>query len=620
MKKHLLPLLALACCYGAASAQSSRGVSYFYPADISARTVAPIPGTSEFVMTETFHDPAGGQNNKIRFVHYDPLLGPDIVLNDTILGRDEFDERNVSISRNANNGSFFLVTFAQHYPSNGNSFVKVHLLSPSGSLLLSGDFNSMDPQYGSLIPLDGIYDPIANQYVVVGTALNHANNYSPAASKVAFVATLDATLAPLNIMLYDSDPNLGRALDYDMANKVIVDQMNGRYYVTGSQNVNKGGRHVMGMRNMLIDPYTLMPNPPGWDTPLMITDPGSEENSVDMVAGLDALGNRTYNVLANSTSNSAGTGKWHLYQIDPTNGLPYPGLNRAYTAFVFSDNYGHSIRAGNGPNQVVVCGMKFRAVGGCSIWDQEATPFMTSLDMGQAGVSLGSMLIDHAEYNTVMGSWPYWNLGGVYSPSNSGYPLPCYLNKFVEREGNDYSFSLAAPVIGTFGNLNTKYLRVDNNLRNGCDDILCRPGIDFNRLVQQTTSFTQYFAPNWARLGMVTDAWDDPYAYDVCEAGYYKPGATGIATGVGTKEGIEVYPNPVTSEMTLVLGDAYEGKAAQVSLYDLVGKRLAVWNKSAGEATTLRLRLESNVSPGVYMLQIAGYGHPGIVRKITVGR
>lgn len=613
MKKHLLPLLVLTCSYGTGFAQPSQGVSYFYPNDISARTVATIPEKGEFVMTETFHD-SRGKDNKIRFVHYSPSTGPDIILDDIIIGHKEYDERNVNISYNKNKGAFFLVTYAQHYPSNGNSFVKVHLISPTGVLLLSRAFESKEPEYNSLIPLHGIYDPGKDQYVVVGTAVKHISDYSPIAPKVAFVATLDANLDVTNMVFYNSDPNLGVRTDCDMANKVIVDKASGYYYVTGSQNVDKNGRYAMGMRNMLIDPGSLMPTAPGWDIPLLITDSRSHENSVDMLPGIDPDKKKTFNVLANSTSNPTGKSKWHLYRIDPTTGLPL-AVNIASTPFDY-DSHGHSIKEGNKPNEIIVSGMKYRRYKDvCEKWDLEATPFMTSIDMV---ASWPGVFINHVEYNTYIGSQDYWKLGGFYSPANSGYPVPCYLNGFVDRDPRK-EFSLAAPIKGAYSNLNTKYLRIDPSLKNGCDDIYCRYPLEAREKVEKAKTELKNIPAHWNRVETATETWKDEYKYEVCEKGYYRPGETGIAEAAGA-EGIEIYPNPVTSEMTVVLGAAYEGRAVQVSLYDVVGKRLAVWHKGAGEGATLRLRLSDAVSPGVYMLQVTSDGHMGINKKIVVGR
>lgn len=611
MKKHVLLLFAVAGCCATSFAQ---GITYFYPTEFSERTVEPFPpAQDEYVMTETYYDNTGRNNNSIHFVRYRHAGGVPVILVDSIFDHPKHDERNVDICYIPTTKNFFQVSYAQDISTtNGNSFVKVHIVNANGQVLLSNAFESADPDYPSLVPLDGAYDAKRKEYIVAGTAIKHISDYTPDARKVAFVAKLDAGLNMLIMRFYDSDPGLGERTDYDIANKIIVDKVNYNYYITGSENVDKNGKHVMGLRNMLLDPVTLAPI---WRNPLQFTDLYSQENSVDMVEapypGAITPSSPCFYVLSNSTSGD----KWHILRVDPNTGLPYTN-NFATTIYEYK-GYGHSITEGNTGKDVVVSGMKFRYFEDCQKQDREATPFMATVDVS----SWVGTLTNHMEYYTSVGNVTYWNTGDFYAPFN-GYPVPSYLNNFADREAPGMDYGLVTPIYNSSGQLNTKYLHILPSTENGCDDIRCAYKWDYKHKVVNKQPRIWDYETRWVNADWRVK--DVPTRYEKrihCRDGWNKPGqTTAIGEVENPAEDIHLYPNPATNEITVTFNDLYKNKSVQVALYDVVGKLITVCHNGPMDKTTMKFTLPEAVTSGIYLLQINTAGQETITRKIMVER
>lgn len=600
MKKTMLLIFAAAAlCSSKAKAQLS--MTYFYKEEMSSRTVEPIPGTGEYVMTETRYDPSGGGDNSIHFTRYNQM-GMIMPGADVYIDQPGIDDRNIDINY-IGGGQLVLTTYYSPLGS-GRVFVNNILVDINGNVL--GPQNiivSNDPNYINLYGADAVYDPVFNQIVVCGTATQQS--YFPGIDKQAFVATVDLGMNPTNIMFYDSNPFIP-GNDYDIATKISLNASTNRYYVTGSVNVNKGGNLMMGIRNQLIDPFTLNPV---WDVPIAFSNPQSEENGVDMVESSGPFGQQ-FCTLVNSTSGN----KWWMLRIDPFTGNP---LNPFIETIFSYQGYGHSIALGNSPNEVVISGMKYRAQGGsCTAQDAEADPFMATVDVS---TPLGT-LMNHVEYYTQIGNNTYWGLGDFYQPSSGIYPVPVYANQFADRENMGTPYSVVTPIfntsIATFP-LNTKYLDVDPITKNGCKDINCSYGFDFNDNPVSMTPGSNYYPPFAPKVtGETTNPYNYYNQFD-CFSGYFRGDNT---TGVeNLAEGsLKIYPNPATDKLSVELNGEY--KDAEIALYDIAGRKIAVLYKGTVDANKLQLELPTNISTGIYMLQISAAGNKTITERITVNK
>ena len=602
MKKTMLLIFAAAAlCSSKAKAQLS--MTYFYKEEMSSRTVEPIPGTGEYVMTETRYDPSGGGDNSIHFTRYNQsgIIVPGA---DVYIDQPGIDDRNIDINY-IGGGQLELTTYYSPLGS-GRVFVNNILIDINGNVL--GPQNiivSNDPNYINLYGADAVYDPVFNQIVVCGTATQQS--YFPGIGKQAFVATVDLAMNPTNMMFYDSNPGVF-GNDYDIATKISLNASTNRYYVTGSVNVNKGGNLMMGIRNQLIDPFTLNPV---WDVPISFTNLQSEENGVDMVESSGPFGQQ-FCTLVNSTSGN----KWWMLRIDPFTGNP---LNPFIETIFSYQGYGHSIALGNSPNEVVISGMKYRAQGGsCTAQDAEADPFMATVDVS---TPLGT-LTNHVEYYTQIGNNTYWGLGDFYQPSSGIYPVPVYANQFADRENMGTPYSVVTPIfnnsIATFP-LNTKYLDVDPVTKNGCKDLNCSYGFDFNDNPVSMTPGSNYYPPFAPKT---TGETSNPYNYYNqfdCFSGYFRGDN---ATGVNTlsQSEINVYPNPATDKLSVELNNSYSSKNAQIALYDMAGKKIAVLFDGTVNVNTVQLTLPTNISTGIYMLQVTGADNNTITKRITVSK
>lgn len=592
-------MLAVAGCSTAGLAQS---VIHDFGYNMAQSTVEPVPGTGEYVMSETIFDPMGGSDNYIHFAHYDQS---GTILNANYFGAGTHNEQNVDITLNSNTGEYLITTLSEGifagWPLPHVGLIKTDV---NGTLIAQSLFVSSSPTYWSLYPLDAAFDAGINQYVICGMATNGGTKIND--SKVAFVATVDNNLNTTSLNFYDSDPIPGTD-DYDMATRIVV-LGPFKWYITGSSNVNKGGGHVMGIRNMLIEP-TLWPVPT-FDIPLQLNNTTSQENGVDMLPITDPSGNTNYMVLVNSTYNN----RWRLIRVNPATGLPVSGTKS--DGLAGHSGYGFSLHAGNNPDEVVVSGMKYRYNGNCNTTDAHATPFMTTMDFSSP--FLISFATTHKEYYTATGSSSYWGKGGFWGTPNA-YPVPSFLNNFADREATGSPYSVVTPVhFGSY--LTTKYLDVDNQTNNGCDDKSC--GFDTEQFqvidANVPTSMTSagYTTPTKTLQIQPTSV----ISSADCSQGWYKGGSTTGISELNPGEA-KIYPNPVTTgSITVELGSNYSGKDVLIGLYDVTGKQVALLHNGNMPANSKQLTLPNNIATGMYMLQIQSAGEKTITERITVNK
>lgn len=589
----MLLMFAAASFSGAASAQSQ---AYFYNEQMCQSTVEPLPGFGEYAMTETRYDPTGAGDNAIHFTRYDQA---GTVLADAIIDQPGIDDRNIDLTYIP--GNRLLLTAYYSPIGSGNVLLNSIMLDFNGNVLAQNLLVSLHPGYFNLYGADAVYDPSFNQFVVCGTATN--GDFKPGTRKVAFVATIDMGLNATNMMFYDSNPMIGTNNDYDIATRVSLNNATGRYYVTGSVNVNKGGVGKMGVRNMLINPPTLATL---WDVPLSFSNFNSDESGVDMAETIGASGGQEFFTLVNSTSG----GKWWMLRIDPFTGNP---INPFIETIFSYKGYGHNIALGNNPSELVISGMKYRAQGGsCTAQDGEATPFMATIDVSTPLATLSN----HIEYYTQVGNSTYWSTGDFYQASSGIYPVPVYTNNFADRENMGFPYSVVTPLFGISGPLNTKYLDVNPGTFNGCKDITCSYGFDFNDVPQQMFPMLTNFIPPYTPKmpGDITFPNPNIGVLD-CSSGYYRgDGTTGVANV--TAGSLKIYPNPATDKISVELNADY--KDAQIALYDVTGKRIAVLYNGNISSEKLQLELPTNISTGMYMLQVSATGNKTITQRITV--
>lgn len=592
MKKTMLSVLAAASLCSTASAQSQ---AYFYNENMSQSTVEALPGTGQYCMTETRYDASGAGDNSIHFTRYDQAGN---LFADVVIDEPGIDDRNIDLTYVA--GRLLLTSYYSPIGS-GNVLVNTMLLDINGNVLMQNLLVSGDPNYYNLYGADAVYDPTFNQFVICGTATN--GDFFVNTKKQAFVAIVDLALNTNNLAFYDSDPMLGVAIDYDIATRISLNSATNRYYVTGSVNVDKNGSHIMGIRNMLVDPFSLAT---AWDVPISFSNPSSEESGVDMVETVGASGGQEFFTLVNSTSG----GKWWMLRIDPFTGNPV----NPFIETIFSyKGYGHNITLGNGPNEVVISGMKYRAQGGsCQAQDAEADPFMAVVDIT---TPLGS-LISHVEYYTQIGNSSYWGIGDFYQSSPGFYPVPVYTNNFADKENMGTPYSVVTPLFNPGGVLNTKYLDVNPGTGNGCKDINCQYGFDFNDNPKQMFPQLSFYYPPYGPKtpNDMTIPWGYWASAD-CASGYYREDNTTSVADV--KEGsLKIYPNPATDKISVELNANY--KDAQIALYDITGKKIAELYNGNVDAQKLQLNLPGNLSTGIYMLQISATGHTTITERLSI--
>ncbi len=599
MKKTMLFMFAAAALCSNATAQTW---THFYNETFGQRTVEPVIGASEYVMTETRYDPTGAMDNSIHFTHYDQA-GNIIFPDDIIIDEPGVDDRNVDITNWAGSNKFLLTSYYSPVGS-GKVYVSNMLIDVNGNIAIpSVLMESLDPHYPNLYAMDAVFDPMFNQYVICGMASK--GDFAQDQTKVAFVATVDPnTLTTTNMMFYDSNPVVMTNGDFDMANRIVLNST-GRYYITGSENVDKGGNHLMGIRNMLIDPTTLNI---AWSNPIAFNNTYSYENSVDMAETVGASGLPfEFFTLVNSSSN-----KWYFLRIDPFSG----NVLNPFIETVFSyKGWGHNIAVGNNPGEVVISGMKYRAQGGnCYSGDQEATPFMASINV----TTPLATFIDHVEYYTVVSNSPYWTLGDLYTPSNVFYAVPVYLNNFADREAPFRPYSVVTPIKGITGNINTKFLDVDPFTKNGCKDLNCQYGLDFNDYSTFPAPNIANYMPPWTTPP--ANLFNMPISYwgsADCGSGYYREENTTSVEDVA-KGKLKIYPNPATDKINIELGSAYNNKNTQISLHDVTGKKIAVLHSSNTNSNTVTLALPANVSAGIYLLQMTADGTNTVTERITI--
>ncbi len=591
----MLLFLAATALYSTSKAQS---IAYFYRETMTQSTVEPRPGAGEYLMTETRYTTRGTDDNSIHFTRYDQTGG---ILANAVIDQPDIDDRNVDLTHIS--GDKYLLTTYHRNLSTGIVNVNNMIIDPNGGVATQMLLTSINPKYPNLYPLDATYDAKRRQIVVCGVASEEARKVD--APKVAFVATLDLSLVPTNMRFYDTYDGTGSTQDYDMANR-IVQNSTGAYYITGSENAKKDIGTVMAIRNMLIDPATLNPI---WTYPLAITDGKSQENSVDMVEAVGASGKKEFYTLINSTHDNS----WSFIRIDPGSGAPTVGVAESYKSYV---GYGFNIAMGNKSDQLVVSGMKYRGKDrDCYSQDEEATPFMATVYISTVTASL----LNHVEYFTKVGNNAYWSTGELYQPSPGFYPLPVYLNNFADREAPGKPYSVVTPLYNTSFALNTKYLDVDPTTKNGCDDVYCKYDEEKFEIYRPENGLELPDAPWRRRRPAEVSVVFDYYDKVDCASGYYRgENATGVNTL--SQSGINVYPNPATDKLSVELNNSYSNKNVQIALYDMAGKKIAVLHNGIVNVNTVQLALPTNISTGIYMLQITGADNNTITKRITVNK
>ncbi|RYE26267.1 MAG: T9SS type A sorting domain-containing protein [Sphingobacteriales bacterium] len=590
MKKHMLLFAAAATLYTTAKAQS---IAYFYRETMTQSTVEPRPGTGEYLMTETRFDASGNDDNSIHFTRYDQSGG---ILADAVIDQKEIDDRNVDLTYLS--GDKYLLTAFHRNLATGQVVIDNMIIDPNGNIAAQALLASSNQKFPNLYPMDATYDRRRRQIVVCGTASEEGRKLD--APKVAFVATFSTSLVPIAMQFYDSDNGTGQTEDYDIANR-IVQNSTGDYYITGSENAKKDVGPVMAIRNMLIDPVTLVPT---WSYPLSYNDGKAQEISTDMVETVGASGKKEFYTLVNSTLDNS----WSIIRVDPSSGTPTVGVAESYKSY---QGYGFNIALGNKSDQLVVSGMKYRAKDhSCYDQDKEATPFMATVYVS----AIPASLLNHVEYNTKVGNSAYWSTSDLYQPSPGYYPLPVYYNNFADREKQLAPYSVVTPLYNPSFALNTKYLDVDPATKNGCDDIYCQYDEERFEIYRPENRESLPEAP-WKRLRPreVSDLYSYYDKVD-CQSGYYRSDNT---TSVNELEAssMKIYPNPATDNISIELGSSY--KEVQITLYDIAGKKIATLYKGAVTAQALQLQLPAQLGAGVYMLQVNGNGKASI-SKVTI--
>ncbi|HTN47213.1 MAG TPA: T9SS type A sorting domain-containing protein [Flavipsychrobacter sp.] len=604
MKKKIILLVLSGLCtrvYAQLNTQTN-----FYNFETVQQTVEPIPGTGEYVLSETkLRTRAPEDDNAIHFTHYrqDGTLLDDVIIDETGV-----DDRNVDIVRISD--TRFAIVAYYSLLGMGRVYVNTMIVDESGNILQQQLLQSNDPTFKNLYATDAVYDPLRAQIVICGMATENSG-YDVLANKTAFVATLDLTLTTTNMRFYNSNPGLGSPYDYDIATRIVISNFTGGYYITGSENVSKSGVHTMGIRNMLIAPTSLGIM---WSTPLIFNHPTSQENSIDMVEYTSPSGTDIFYTLVNSTL----LGYWHLIRLDPITGMPNPSDPIIEIQMPY-EGYAHNIALGNNPWELVVSGMKYRNERrNCYTQTLQATPFMATLNVSTrtAAVPL------HIEYNTLTGNDNYWDPYSFYSTKN-GYPVPCYMNNFADREAPGSPYSVLTPISNVNMQLNTKYIDVAANTRNGCDDIECHFGWEIVGIALHTdpqlSSFSgtwSNFVPNEVLTLNTPDIVYDCVGFDY----YYRKGNTTAIQNLGEDAAI-VYPNPASGSITVELSNNYHDRNAHIVLYDVTGKQIAVLHDGVVAETTVKLSLPEHIAPGIYLLQINSEGSKTVIQqKLTINR
>jgi hypothetical protein len=595
MKRHMLLFCAATMLYTGAKAQS---IAYFYKENMAQSTVEPRPGTGEYLMTETRFDPSGKEDNSIHFTRYD-AAGSILPPGNTIIDEANVDDRNVDL--NYISGDKYVLTAYHRDLTTGLVTINNMIIDINGTIAAQATLASNNPKFPNLYPMDATYDRRRRLIVVCGTASEEARKLD--APKVAFVATFSASLVPVAMRFYETDNFTGQTEDYDIANRVVQNST-GAYYITGSENVKKDAGPVMAIKNMLVDPVTLNPV---WTYPLSYTDGKTQELSSDMVETVGASGKNEFYTLVNSTLDNS----WSIIRVDPGSGTPTVGIAESFKSY---EGYGFNIALGNKADQVVVSGMKYRAKDhDCFSQDAEATPFMATVYVS----TIPGTLLNHVEYNTKVGNSSYWSTSDLYQPSPGFYPLPVYYNQFADRERQGASYSVVTPLYNPSFALNTKYLAVDPTTKNGCDDIICQYDMERFEIYHPENKLGLPEAP-WKRLRPREEYFAFDYYDKVdCQSGYYRgestTGVTSISEGT-----INIYPNPATDKISVTLNSTY--KDAQIALCDMSGKKIAELYNNVVNTSTLQLTLPTNISTGIYILQISAHGNNTITKKITVNR
>lgn len=593
-----LPMLAgvLTCSLLLHQEAKAQSTAYFYQETQSQRTVNSLIGSPEYVGSETIFDPAG--DNSVHIMYYNPaaiLNPPSFQVNDI-----NIDERNVDIVP-ISNTQFVHISYYSKIGS-GTISIRAMLMDITGAILNTQIITSTNPQFNSLIAMDAVYDPANNQIVICGTAIK-GTNASRATPKVAFVTRLNMALTVTGMHFYNSNSGAVQT-DDDVANRIVLNST-GRYYITGSENVNKVTGLNMGIRNMLIDPITLNIV---WDLPLaLFTDGG--ENSVDMAQ--DPAGN--FVTLVNFNQQNT----WGIIRVDPASGNPItPQLEHSSE----SPEMGHTIGYGNAPNELVVKGMKYRTLTPCQTYDNNADPFAATLDVNPYPANLLLKNEDLTAVGTVGGAVNYWTLGGLYSPAASGYPVPIYANRFADRQNSGATYCALAPVLDPSGTLlNTKSIFWDPFTNTACPMQNCMLPLQtvYNILIPSETltnnpSTTVQSPSSPVALSHM------PYGQNDCASGYYK--TTGIENVTPGATEMVVSPNPAVNSFNVTLGSAYNNSNVQVGLFDVSGRKVAEVFNGINAGQKINYNIPGSLASGMYFIEVASAGNKTLTQKIIVSK
>jgi hypothetical protein len=600
-KVFLSALLAmgLSATVNQAAAQSS--ISYFYNENHHARCMASLPGNGEFVSAETIK---GAADEAIHISHYDAVGS---LLNSFLLDRPIINDQATAVI--AMSSQKFVVLSNFNDANNAITYTRLTMMDVAGTVLQDRIIASTHPSFNSLYGLDLKWDSNLQQYIVCGTAFK-ADQDKPTDAKDAFVVTLDPAFLPIKMRFYTSNSG-NNSNDYDIANRVVLNNT-GNYYITGSENVYKpigSGYYVMGIRNMLIDPFALDFST-GWSVPLALKT-GNDELSVDMSEDLNT---GQFVTLVNYIESPAN---WGVIRIDPSNGTSI--FNTIETSKEYE--FAHNISSGNNPNELVVTGMMYRNyTGNCGLYDQQADPFHMILDMNPypAGGLLKSEYI--TAVGNVNGTIDYWNYGGIYATQGSGYPLAPYMNRFADREAPGKNYGIITPIFApTNTELNTKFLDTDDKGNNYCKTLNCT--YDLQNWLPTLYPITQlsdkdYF-PKERKLSSQTTPYGPYDKKDCPNDGYFKTVQHATAAA-GILADVKVYPNPVASEVKIELPAEMTGHVA-ISLMDMSGKLVAPIYEGAG-TQAINYQLGDNVASGAYFIQVVADGKTTHQQKITVIR
>ena len=170
--------------------------------------------------------------------------------------------------------------------------------------------------------------------------------------------------------------------------------------------------------------------------------------------------------------------------------------------------------------------------------------------------------------------------------------------------------------------MNTKYIDVASDTKNGCDDIECAFGWEIVGIALSADPQLSNFSGLWSNFtpGEVMALNTPEEIFDCLGADYYYRGAN--TTGIENLHdgSIDMHPNPTSDNITIMFSDSYLERNTQIALYDLTGREVCILYNATIDKTTRNFSLPAHITAGMYLLRINSEGHTTWTQKLTVSR